>query len=819
MREKIADYILAQGLDVLPYPVFFKDMEGIYTYVNHSFAKDIMGTLKEEIIGRSDLEIMTNRIQAEKFRRDEKKVIAQGKGKTAEENVALADGREMEMEVIRKPLFDSDGTIMGVTGVFRDITLQNTVKELKQQYKEERIVDKLKKSQFLSNMAYEVKLPMNAMLGILQQMNEEENKSLKHDQAEQLMTYTHFLHMVVNDMLDFHKMELEGIYLDKQPVALQKLVEDCVIPFGVFAEEMGVEIKFLIAPETPEEVLADPVKIRQMLTHLLGNAIKYTREGSIHVEVSLREEEFQRYKLHFMVKDTGIGNSNIVAVVKDMVTAMEGEIKVESKLGVGTTCEVELWVDKDPESKKDDWITHKNYMLRGRKVFVLTKNAMTSHILHTYIKEMGGIPETVTEAGRAFVILTQKEVGHKKKEIVIYDQGNLEMDACHWLARVRESRRVNDLPVILLTNGGEKFEKCDGRNFYDTLRKPIRKTELFTCMYHISMEEKRVDKNRVKKFEVKSESKKYRILIAESEEKNLQLLLPAFTKEYDVIGAKSGEEVLDMVQKNPNLDLLLMNLHLPEKSGMEVFMQLRGDRETSRIPVMFLADLEDEEKEPEILQLGAIDCLIKPLSLPVVVAKVKKEVQKHRGKTGFRNMEGTNDGGSLNFLPGTDRVTGIGDRTAFLDKLQKEQNKAEQVEESLSLLMIDVDHLKKYNEQYGYLEGDHCLKKIALILTSEMRRKDDFAARFDGGTFACVLPHSKLEDAVKIAERIRHAVSVADIIHEGVGKEQIVTVSIGVTSEVPRQGEDMELLINRAETALFEAKQRGKNCVEPFGER
>ena len=197
---------------------------------------------------------------------------------------------------------------------------------------------------------------------------------------------------------------------------------------------------------------------------------------------------------------------------------------------------------------------------------------------------------------------------------------------------------------------------------------------------------------------------------------------------------------------------------------------------------------------------------------------MKKEVQKHRSSKGLRSVGGNGDGVSLDLFAGIDRITQIGNRVAFKDKLHKAQNKAEQAEESISVLMIDLDHMKKYNEIYGYLEGDCRLKEIAGILSDEMRRKDDFVARLYGGTFACLLPNSSLEDAVKIAERIRHAVFTRAMVHQGALKDQVVTVSIGVTSEVPRRGEDMELIINRAETALFEAKQRGMNCVEPYGE-
>jgi diguanylate cyclase (GGDEF)-like protein len=160
----------------------------------------------------------------------------------------------------------------------------------------------------------------------------------------------------------------------------------------------------------------------------------------------------------------------------------------------------------------------------------------------------------------------------------------------------------------------------------------------------------------------------------------------------------------------------------------------------------------------------------------------------------------------------TDGLTGIGNRRAFDATLQTEWGRATRDATDLALLVIDVDHFKSFNDRYGHLAGDDCLRLIAVVTARMLRRPPDFAARFGGEEFVALLPGTDEASACEVAERVRLAVLGADVSHEGnpFGR---VTISIGVAGMVPRPGETAQTLIDLADRALYSAKQTGRNRV------
>ena len=172
----------------------------------------------------------------------------------------------------------------------------------------------------------------------------------------------------------------------------------------------------------------------------------------------------------------------------------------------------------------------------------------------------------------------------------------------------------------------------------------------------------------------------------------------------------------------------------------------------------------------------------------------------------------------LKGLSEQDPLTGLANRRLFAHDLQKEWQRARRDNQPLSLMMIDVDFFKHYNDFYGHPNGDTCLKKVAEILTTTIQRATDCIARYGGEEFVCLMPNISSQDSLRKAESIRAAVESANIVHAKSPISAVVTVSIGVTTMIPQEGLDTELLIAKADAALYRAKAQGRNCVKASNE-
>ncbi len=293
---------------------------------------------------------------------------------------------------------------------------------------------------------------------------------------------------------------------------------------------------------------------------------------------------------------------------------------------------------------------------------------------------------------------------------------------------------------------------------------------------------------------------KFSILIVDDEVNNLEVLNMILKSEYTVYMVKSGKTALDVaVKKKP--DLILLDVVMPEMSGFETLLQLKQCAETWQIPVIFITGLTSTEDEEKGLFLGAVDYITKPFKNPIVLARVKTHLQivKH-----MRTIE---------HLCNIDALTDIPNRRYFDERLATEWQKAIQDQTPISLLLMDVDNFKNYNDTYGHPQGDVLLQKLAKIFESEARQPGAFAARTGGEEFSVVLPHMALAGALSVAESIRSRVESTSVAVAASGLVSSVTISIGVASIVPTVDDNIDDLISASDQALYAAKDTGRNKV------
>lgn len=291
------------------------------------------------------------------------------------------------------------------------------------------------------------------------------------------------------------------------------------------------------------------------------------------------------------------------------------------------------------------------------------------------------------------------------------------------------------------------------------------------------------------------------IMVVDDNPANVELMYEMLSANYEVIFASSGKEALELAT-SVLPDLILLDVRMPDMDGYEVCRCLKADPVTMHIPIIFVTALSDSANEEAGLRLGAIDYITKPYSLPILQARIANHLELKRHRDLLAN------------LVWLDGLTGIPNRRHFDEYLEREFRRAVRAQLPLSLIMIDIDHFKLYNDRYGHLAGDECLRQIARSLAKVTRRPSDMLFRYGGEEFSCVLPETAQAGAVKLASAMQEVVHKLAIQHEDSSHDHRVTLSMGVSTFIPTSTQHAADLIAAADYALYRAKALGRNRVE-----
>ncbi|VEB38637.1 regulatory protein (GGDEF domain) [Legionella sainthelensi] len=291
----------------------------------------------------------------------------------------------------------------------------------------------------------------------------------------------------------------------------------------------------------------------------------------------------------------------------------------------------------------------------------------------------------------------------------------------------------------------------------------------------------------------------YRILILDDSQ-SLAEFYSLILKQADMI-TRAITKPLDLLKELETFqpDLILMDIYMPECSGLELAMLLRKDRRYTKIPIIFLSTEDDKNKKLAAISLGGDDFLTKPVSPQDLVSAVRSR---------------SNRASILNYYMTTDSLTGLLNHSSVLNRLNIEISRATQQKSSLSFVMIDIDNFKLINDTYGHPFGDAVIKKLASMLMMNLRNQD-IIGRYGGEEFVLILPGANLENTQKICNNLRiqfadHAFTIND-------QQVHVTISIGISSVT--HSHDFNDIVNYADQALYKAKQNGKNQIVVYSEQ
>jgi len=293
--------------------------------------------------------------------------------------------------------------------------------------------------------------------------------------------------------------------------------------------------------------------------------------------------------------------------------------------------------------------------------------------------------------------------------------------------------------------------------------------------------------------------KEFTILITDDEKMNVEILGGILSPMYNLLISRNGARALELAKAH-SPDLILLDVLMPDMTGFEVIAKLKESDATNKIPVIFITGLTSAEDEERGFFLGAVDYITKPFNKSIVKARVNTHIKI---VDQMRTIE------RIGLI---DPLTKISNRRGLENRLNAEWGRAYREHQPISIMMMDIDKFKNYNDTYGHQQGDKALREFAQIAVESLLRPVDFPARWGGEEFIILVSDTDIGGAAEVAERVRKNVESSVILTED-GAETRITVSIGVHSVIPGTELPTTDFIEKADQALYRAKEAGRNRV------
>ena len=328
--------------------------------------------------------------------------------------------------------------------------------------------------------------------------------------------------------------------------------------------------------------------------------------------------------------------------------------------------------------------------------------------------------------------------------------------------------------------------------------------------------------------------KKINILIVDDRSENLLVLESILEPlSQNIVKASSGNEALGLLF-DYEFAVALIDVQMPDMDGFEVAEIMRSSERTCHIPIIFVTALSTEQKHIfKGYDSGAVDYLFKPIKeTKIILSKVKIFIELYSQKQKIieqalmlekkvleleeAKLELQKVNSILEHISHFDKLTGIANRHSLEDYFNTVLKNSIRNEANLSVMMIDIDYFKEFNDNYGHVQGDKYLEAIARTIKESLKRPLDFIARYGGDEFIVILPETNRDGAFKVAEEIKEKIEALKIEHRFSKVTNYVTLSIGIVSLIPVKTDSLNHIINKADKALYQAKNEGRNRITEY---
>ncbi|MGF7185864.1 PAS domain S-box-containing protein [Desulfitispora alkaliphila] len=620
------------------------DMENRFTYVNESYCKTF-GKAKEELIGNSfaplvheddlgkTLEAMQD-LEKPPYRAyiEQRAKTVNGWRWIAWEDYAIKD---------------SNGKIIEIQGVGRDIT---ELKEAKRKAEEANRA----KSQFLANMSHEIRTPMNGIIGL-------SHLALKKSQDEGVNKYvrkikdsSNLLLNIINDILDFSKIEAGSLRLEENTFHLYEVIKDIGDAFSDQAKEKGLELIINISPEVPKYVSGDDLRLRQALTNLINNAVKFTDRGQVTISIEVKENNGDAVELLFAIKDTGIGIAEAksgllfqpfsqadgsitrkyggtglgLSITKRLVELMGGTIWLESELGQGSIFYFKILFSLRVDAGAIETFTNR----KSLKILIVDDIREDRKVLGEFVKSLNCQYTSVDSGERALKEINKLLIqGKRNFDLILINYKINGIDGFETIAQIKKIQELGTPPVILMMSRNDDVEstkaRADAAGFEGVLVKPIEQSTLFNAIINVFGKRENlfsVENASEKNKKINEELLGLNVLLVEDIYTNQEIAREILEQEsLQVTVAENGSEALECIRKH-NYDVILMDMQMPIMDGYKATKQIRAltDVEKKNIPIIALTAHAMAGDKERCLEAGMNDYISKPFNPEELLAKI-----------------------------------------------------------------------------------------------------------------------------------------------------------------------------------------------------
>lgn len=759
-------------VESLPLNVFRKDRAGRFVDANQRFC-ETLGKPLEEILGRTDADFFPPE-QCQKYRRDDLQVMESGQSLEDVEVYVKPGGQKLYVQVLKAPVRDAQGEIVGVQGMFWDVTARiaadeaarrsdarfrklvqssligvmvadldgrileaneaflqivgytrddlaagrlrwdaltppqyaaidsaardellerGTITPYEKEYvhrsghrvpvligatllepgsrecicfivditRQKQTEQELKaakeaadaasraKSQFLANMSHEVRTPMNAIIGITELLLSTPLNPKQAEYLKMVLQSAEWLMGIINDVLDFSKVESGRVDLEQLPLSLRETLGDAIKSLALKAHDKGLELALDVASDVPDWLVGDAGRLRQVVLNLVGNAIKFTHQGEVVVTVRLAGREADRASLEVCVSDTGIGippdklervfeafeqadastTRNYggtglgLAIVRRLMQLMGGQVWAESTPGEGSRFHFTLTL---PLAQPPPAPPPRRPMLPGTRVLVVDDNATNRRIVAETLHGWELSAATCASAAEAIEQLRQAFRSGRPFDLLLSDVNMPQADGFSLLEQVRRDPTLADIPAILLTSGErpEDAQRCQQLGVAQRLMKPVKQSELLDAIQQaLGLAETEHAVSQPASVAMPS----LKVLLAEDSLVNQQLMVGLLERlGHTVVLATSGVEAVERALAEP-VDLILMDVQMPEMDGQEATRRIRQAEEEQgrrRVPIIAMTAHALKGDRERCLAAGMDEYVAKPVRQWQLVQAMQK---------------------------------------------------------------------------------------------------------------------------------------------------------------------------------------------------
>lgn len=564
--------------------------------------------------------------------------------------VIRTDGSIRYVQAAAKIERDKQGHATKVIGINLDITEQRQLEESLREAKHEADAASAAKSAFLANMSHEIRTPMNAILGMLQLMQYTSLSGQQQDYVNKTQIAAKSLLGLLNDILDFSKIDAGKLVLDLHPCSIELLMRDLAVVLSGNHGDKEVEVMFDLDMALPPWLLADQLRLQQILVNLAGNALKFTRHGQVIVGIECLRHEADTVTVQISITDTGIGISDEqieriftgfeqaesstsrrfggtglgLAISKRLVSLMGGELHVTSKVGVGSRFWFDVTFPIIPVEETQP------INLSGYRVLVVDDNPLTAEILEKILTGFGCDVETALGGYSALAKVKQAHEKSTPFDVVLMDWRMPDLDGLQTAEMLRNSGTDNQTPlVVMLTACGleviSESQQIKNVPFVNFLTKPVTSQILAEAMVN-AIEGKSMASY------PQLQSQRFlaglTILVVEDNQLNRQVIDELLSHEgANVVLAEGGMEGLSIVLESGDLfDIVIMDMQMPDMDGLEATRRIRADGRFAALPILAMTANASQSDRQDCLNAGMNDYVGKPIDMQLLLPSILRLV-------------------------------------------------------------------------------------------------------------------------------------------------------------------------------------------------